>query len=387
MRTFLRSRSVAIGFCFVVSSATACDDAEGDSEGTGGTGTGAGATTGSNPASGPGGNTTATTTASGPGTSSSTGSGQGGAPPSVESWFSTDFDDLNANGSNLYDFDNRYPQETATLGTVWTHTHTEDQGWLGSPAPHVTVHGCEPGPGCNTSEHQFNIGWSSPPVGGTHAAGESVFIRFRIKFDPGTQFHIDKFGAKFILYGQTGVEPNSRWIIHLLPPYRNQGCSLGFDSYGSMPWDPPAWMWHEPEDWGFSSFAEGPALHQYASFGSHINIGWSCNPGVLVTRSDHASPVPKTQNHGEPAVDGWTHLQFEAIPNPAEQTTFRTWANNNNQSMPSSERTEMPDGLGIVGWDGSVDVGGYWGIADNPDIGFLIDDFEIGPVFDPNWAQ
>ena len=142
---------------------------------------------------------------------------------------------------------------------------------------------------------------------------------------------------------------------------------------------------HELHD--LRSRADGPALHQYASFGSHINIGWSCNPGVLLTRSDHAAPVPKPQNYGEAAVDGWTHLQFEAVPNPQEQTTFRTWANNNNQAMPSSERTEMRDGLGIVGWDGSVDVVGYWGIADNPDIGFIIDDFEIGPVFDPNWAQ
>jgi hypothetical protein len=364
--------------------ATACDDAEGDSEGTGGDGTGAGATTGSNNTSGPGGNTT--TTASGP-TTSSTGSGQGGAPTSVESWFSSDFNDLNANGSNLYDFANRYPQETQRLGTVWTHTHTEDQGWLGSPAPHVTVHGCEPGPACNTSEHQFNIGWTSPPVGASPALGESVFIRYRIKFDPGTEFHMGQFGAKFILYGQTGVEPNSRWIIHLFPPKANQGCTLGFESYEAMGFYPAEWAWHEASDWGFADFGAAPALHQYASFQSNINIGWSCNPGALVTRSDHASPVPKPQNRGEAAVGGWTHLQFEAVPNPAGQSTFRSWANNNDQAMPSSEHVDMPEGLGIVGWDGGVDVGGYWGIAANPDIGFIIDDFEIGPLFDPNWAQ
>lgn len=55
--------------------------------------------------------------------------------------------------------------------------------------------------------------------------------------------------------------------------------------------------------------------------------------------------------------------------------------------MLSSECTEMFDGFGVVGWDGLVDVGGYWGIVDNFDIGFIIDDFEIGLVFDPNWAQ
>ena len=92
-------------------------------------------------------------------------------------------------------------------------------------------------------------------------------------------------------------------------------------------------------------------------------------------------------NVGAAPVDGWYHLQFEAVPGDADQTTFRTWANNNDQAMPSSEHVNMPEALGVTGWDGTVDVVGYWGVADMPDIGFIIDDFEIGPVFDPNWAQ
>jgi hypothetical protein len=265
--------------------------------------------------------------------------------------------------------------------------HTEDRGWLGSPAPHVTIHGCQAGSaGCNTSEHQFNAGWTTPPVGASPALGDSVFIRYRIKFDPGTEFHMEKFGAKFILFGSTGVEPNSRWIIHLMPPKENQGCTLGFESYAYMPWEPPPNVWHDAADWGFQDFGAAPIEHHYASFQSSINIGWSCNPGVLVTRSDHSAPVPKPQNTGSAAVDGWYHLQFEAVSGGADQTTFRTWANNNDQATPSSERTNMPDALGVTGWDGPVDVVGYWGTADMPDIGFVIDDFEIGPVFDPNWA-
>lgn len=348
---------------------TGCDSAVSDPNGTGGEGGDASQATGGNAGDG-----------------GSTSSGLGGAPPAAESWFSTDFNDLDANGSNFYDFANRYPQPEGT----WTHTHTTDQGWLGSPAPHVTIHGCEAGsPGCNTSEHQFNAGWTTPPVGVTPALGDSAFIRYRIKFDPGTEFPIEKFGAKFVLFGTTSEEPNpnSRWIIHLMPPKKNQGCTLGFESYSSMGWQPPEGTWHDAADWGFADFGESPITGFYASFESNINIGWSCNPGVLVTRSDHASPVPKPQNVGAAAVDGWYHLQFEAVSGDANQTTFRTWANNNDQSMPSSEHTNMADALHVDGWNGSVDVVGYWGVADMPDMGFIIDDFEIGPVFDPNWAQ
>ncbi len=355
-----------------------CEDAGTGPSGTGGEGGDASATIGGNTDGG----STGSMTSSGGGGSAS--AGQGGAPPPAESWFSTDFNDLDANGSNLYDFDNRFPQPAGT----WTHTHTTDQGWLGSAAPHVTIHGCASGaPGCNTSEHQFNAGWSTPPVGATPASGDSVFIRYRIKFDPGTEFPMEKFGAKFILFGSTGVEPNSRWIIHLMPPKENQGCTLDFESYPSMGWEPPPGTWSEAEDWGFSDFGEPPIAGLYGSFQSNINIGWSCNPGVLVTRSDHAMPVPKPQNVGAAPVEGWYHLQFEAVSGDADQTTFRTWANNNNQALPSSERTNMPEALGVTGWNGSVDVVGYWGTADIPDMGFIIDDFEIGPVFDPNWAQ
>jgi hypothetical protein len=68
------------------------------------------------------------------------GGGAGGAPASVgvTTWFRADFSDLNASGSKLYNFANRYPQSA----TTWETVHTTDQGWRGSPAPHVTIHGC-----------------------------------------------------------------------------------------------------------------------------------------------------------------------------------------------------------------------------------------------------
>jgi hypothetical protein len=315
--------------------------------------------------------------------SSGSGGESGGGEP-VEVWFRSDFDSLDAAGANLYDFANRFPQSDST----WETEHTEDQGFGGSPAPHVTIHGCEASSStCNTSEHQFNAGWATPPLAITPELGDSAFIRYRIKFDAGSTFPMEKFGAKFILFGTTGTTPNSRWIIHLMPPFENQGCTLGFD-YSYMGWEPSPGTWRTFTDWGFSAdFDAEPTIGRYASFQSSVNIGWDCNPAVLVTGLDHPAPVPAPQSIGAPAEDGWTHLQFEAVSGADGQAAFRTWANNNDEANPSSERVDMPNGLGVTGWENGVYVVGYWGTADMPSLGFVIDDFEVGPVFDPNWAD
>lgn len=294
-------------------------------------------------------------------------------------WFRADFNNLNASGSNMYNFANRYAQSTST----WQTNHTTNQGWNGTGAPHVTIHGCSGGAGCNYSEHQFNVGWVTPALGGSRSLGDSAFVRFRVKFDPDTNFPQEGFSTKFVMLGSTGGSPNSRWIIHLLPPKENQGCSVGFGSYSYFPWTPPSFVWYRASDWGLGSdFAQNSP---YAGFQSSVNIGWSCAPAVLVTKSNHASPVPKPQQRGDAPVGGWYHLQFQAVSGAAGAADFRIWANNNNQNSPSTERTNMPDGLGVTGWTGGAEVGGYWGTSFPGTLGFIIDDFEIGPTFDPNW--
>jgi hypothetical protein len=297
-------------------------------------------------------------------------------------WFRADFENLNQSGTNMYNFANRYAQSS----TTWQVTHTTNQGWNGSAAPHAVVHGCSGGAGCNLSEHQFNIGWTTPSLGGTRAMGSPVFIRYRIKFDPDTRFPQGQLRAKFIMLGQTGTSPNSRWIIHLLGPHDNQGCSLAFDSYSSMGWIPSSTYWYRGSQFGLpAEFGSSSLNDRYAGFVSNVNIGWSCTPAVLVAPSNHPSPVPKPQNRGAAAVGGWYHLQFEAVPGNNGQADFRIWANNNTQTSPSSEHVNMADGLGIQGWTGGVDVGGYWQTSYPGSIGFIIDDFEVGGSFDPNW--
>jgi hypothetical protein len=294
-------------------------------------------------------------------------------------WFRADFDDLGPR--NLYNFANRHPQSD----TTWRTEHLPTGGWGGSGAPHVLVKGCTPATGrpCNTAENQFNIGWVTPAL--TTRTGSVEFIRFRIRFDPDTFFGVAgrQFGAKFILHGTRGSE---RWIIHLYPPYENNGCTLGFEAYDSMGWTPPKGQWYRArQDWGLrGEWRDPPQANRYAAFTPNVNISWSCAPAVLVTSSNHPSP-PKPQANGAAAIDGWYHLQFQAIPGEAGASGLRSWANNNDQARPSAERLNMPEALSASALNQGVSVGGYWGMAQSQDIGFVIDDFEIGAEFDPKW--
>ncbi len=298
----------------------------------------------------------------------------------AQTWFRANFENLNESRANLYNFANRYAQST----TTWETTHTTNGGWNGSGAPHIVVHGCGTGANC-TTHNQFNTGWVTPPLSKTFTMGESAFLRFRIKFDPNSTFPVDAFITKLILMGTTGTEPNSRIIIHLAPAFRNQGCTLGFD-YQYMGWTPPASIWTDYQDWGLSAnFDRTPIAGQYVTIMPNVNITWSCAPGVLLTRSNHPSPVPKPQGTGAAPVGGWYHLQFQATSGANGQSGFSVWANNNSQSNPSSRRTNMPDGLGVTGWSSGIDVGGYWGTGLANDLGYTIDDFEVGGSFDPNW--
>jgi hypothetical protein len=301
-------------------------------------------------------------------------------PPPGSVLFRETFENLGS--QNLYGFANRYAQSS----TTWNTDHQPTGGWNGTGGAHVVEHGCPVGQDCSTSIHQFNSGWVTPGLPGTYNIGAERFIRFRIKFDPDTVFHMGDFGAKFVLNGTTGTTPNSRWIIHLMPPKQNQGCTLGFESYNYIPWTVPPGQWWRYQDWNLPvDWDTGSISGLYASFQSNVNIGWSCNPGVLVTRSNHSLPVPKPQNNGAAPTDGWYHLQFQAVSGNNGEADFRTWANNNSYTAPSSEHLDMPDGLGTTGWNNGIDFVGYWGTKYAGDMGFTVDDFEVSNTFDPNW--
>jgi hypothetical protein len=296
-------------------------------------------------------------------------------------WFREPFEELGA--QNMYGFANRFPQSE----TTWTTEHVAGAGWNGTSGAHVTVHGCT---GCNTSENQFNIGWSTPALADlgkpTTELGDEVFIRWRIRFDEGHRWSDGgpmEASAKFVLYGSTGEEPNSRVIIHLFNPYENGGCSLGFDYSFTDPPYAPEDEWVTPQDWGLpnGSWSDEGLSGHVGSFSPHVNIGWDCAPGVLVT---HAGGVDLPPQHvGAAPQDGWYHLQFALRSGVDGTARFRIWANNNDVDAPSSERNDFD--LQILGWDSSVDFGGYWGVATENEMGFIVDDLEVGDGFDAAW--
>lgn len=310
-------------------------------------------------------------------------SDSGVQPDPGDVWFVEPFEELGA--QNMYGFGNRYPQSD----TTWTTEHLPTGGWNGSAGAHVQIAGC--GDGCNTSENQFNIGWVTPALSSlgkpTAEVGEEVFIRWRIRFDEDHRWVGNtnmKASAKFVLFGTTGdAVPNSRVILHLFNPYENGGCSLGFDySFTDPPYQPTV-EWVQPADWGLGadSWEAADLLGHVGSFSAHVNIGWDCAPGVLVT---HAGGVELPPQHvGAAPQDGWYHLQFALRSGLDGSAQFRIWANNNDFAQPSSQRTDFD--LQVVGWDDTVNFGGYWGVATPNTMGFVVDDLEVGDGFDAGW--
>ncbi len=316
------------------------------------------------------------TTGSGDGGSNGDGGGwQGPSPGNV--WFHEPFEALGP--EERYGFNFRRQPSPST----WQTDHQPSGGFGGTGGAHVRVTPCA---GCDTHTNQYSIGWVTPDLASvgkpTSAIGDGLYVRWRIRFDKDTRWTENtpfKHSAKFVLFGETGNEPNSRVILHLFNPYENGGCSPGFEYYD--PW--PESEWVRTEDWGLGPIGwDHPALSgHFGAFTAHVNIGWDCAPGVLVTHA--ASPYPLAPQHvGAAPIDGWYHLQF-FIKSGDGDAEFRIWANNNDEATPSSRRAGFS--LHTVGWDGGLDFGGYWGIGSGNAMGFVVDDLEVGDTFHPGW--
>ena len=103
----------------------------------------------------------------------------------------------------------------------------------------------------------------------------------------------------------------------------------------------------------------------HGGFSVKIGITNICTPAVPIT-------------YGQ-----WYHVQFAV--QTGSNASFRLWVNNNNLSSPSSVKTGFS--MTTEQWNDSWDFGGF--ITDSPsrDQGFVVDDFQVGLSFDPNWNQ
>jgi hypothetical protein len=278
-------------------------------------------------------------------------------------WFRENF---NANPPQ-YGFGYKYPD-----GQGARITHLAAGGWNNSGAAQVRM---------LAGHSQYAVGWVTPTLNQPVAMGGGVYIRFRIRFDDDFRWNNAK--NKFILMGQTGTSPNSRVILYQSGPSDSMGCSLGMMDYngtGRM------YSWATPSYFGLSgtSWQEASLSGRYGSISPYVNISWSCGPPALVTYGNNSIAPAPGPNSARPS-NGWYHFQVYAQSGAPGQGAFRMWVNNNTLSAPTSQQIGLQEGLGVTNWPNAA-IGGYVDDPPAADVGYRIDDFEIGPTFDPNWS-
>jgi hypothetical protein len=269
----------------------------------------------------------------------------------------------------LYGFQQKYPENGN-----WRSEHLPNGGWDGSGAARVVQLAGRP---------QYTLGWTTRPFNHSFAMGDGVYIRFRIRFDD--TYRWSGTHLKFMLMGQSAGSPNSRINLYLNSPNDSQGCSLGMVDYTgtnrTFPWATPGHFGLPHNDWSDSAIRG-----RYGSIAPYVNISWSCGHPALMSHGNNASAPPPGPNSSRPE-NGWYHFQVYARSGAPGQAEFRTWVNNNNFNAPTAQRANLQEGLGVLGWSGGITVGAS--AEDGPpiDLGYVIDDLEVGLTFDPNWSR
>ena len=289
-------------------------------------------------------------------------------PATRDVWFSESFE----SGAPRYGFEWVFPEKDN-----YKITHLPTGGWDGRGAAQVVVH-----PGHN----DYNLGWTLAPLKRPFAMGDGIYIRFRIRFDDDYRGFVDRLGKnKFILIGQTRTTPNSRVIVYIHPPSDHFGCTLGQNDYLN---NTGPFRWATPEYFGVrGDWASSANVGQYGSIGPYVNINWigNCAPPALVTYGNHPKPPAPGPNSAVP-INGWYHFQIYAQSGEAGKGAFKTWVNNNDADKPTAQQIGLREGLGVTGWGTQqVYVGGYQDGVPTQDLGYRIDDFQLGGRFDPAW--
>lgn len=290
-------------------------------------------------------------------------------PPDATVWFRETFE----SNAPRYGFEWAFPEKGN-----YRLAHLPSGGWNGSGAGHLRV---------LAGREQYNLGWVVSPLERKFTPGDSVYLRFRIRYDDDYRWDAGNPQNKLILMGTTRTTPNSRILVFQNGPSDSFGCTLGQVDYlkGTGPF-----AWATPERFGMSArrWTDGSIAGQFGSIEPYVNISWigNCAPPALVTYGNHPKPPVPGPSSAKP-VDGWYHFQIYAESGPAGRGGFKQWVNNNDQAAPTSEVVGLRDGLGVQGWgDAQIFLGGYIGGAPGRDLGFRLDDFEIGGAFDSQWA-
>ncbi len=318
-------------------------------------------------------------------------------PPSGDKLFVLNPDDLNANGSNLYNFETRAAQSGPGGGPGasdsgnqhWTHTHLPTGGKDGGGAIGITF---------LAGEQQYACGFTLPANAVSWQVGDSVFIQIRVKFANDYRFPAGEppdHRVKFFLLGSTSVTPQSRTVLFLNPPYDQNG-GLANRDYGNYEGvSNQVCLWARPSYYGLSGANDWSDMGGlYGSIHPVLNIdGYPhCGKAVCLTHGNNASPpVPGPNGAAPDSGDCWYSLQFEIKSGTSGNVEYRTWVNNNDVNNPDAERTGITgfeeDGLGVTGWNSNLYLCGYVDTPPDVDRTIYIDRCEMSTEFDATFYE
>ncbi len=256
--------------------------------------------------------------------------------------------DFNAS-SQIYGFGNRFVDDLN-----YTHTYNSAGGFNGTGGAHLVMH---------QGRDQFRSGWywDGAKPGGGWTWNDTVYIRFRIRFDD--NYRWDGTGSQQNKMIDFGGDSGSRVIFHNERPRPTTPCGLNYVDY-TQSGNP---VYNTPADYGLPANAFDTG--EWGGFSLKNGIDFPCTKPVIVT-------------HGQ-----WYHVQFAVKVSSAAGVNdgfFKVWLNNNNATAPSSQTLNIVREL--MDWNSSWDFGGYWtnnnGLRDQ---GWVVDDFQVATTFDPNW--
>lgn len=285
-------------------------------------------------------------------------------------YFRATFESL---GSGLYNFAGSFPQ------SQWTHTHLPTGGWNGTAGAQIRM---------RAGQTQYQFGFFTPALNHTFTLGEAVYFRYRLKLLDVMRGNED-WGNKFLLMGQSGTSPNnSRILVYMSPQHGTRGCTL---DWNNRPETLPDYfgLTASPNRFFTGSVNGVPLMPHSFGFGVKVNIGWTCAGPVFYTypSSPFRTVRPGAAGRGVAPADGWYHVQIYAKSGNAGQVVFRMWVNHNGESTPTAIGPLVDqEGLGVTAWSQGAHIGGFMDNATpSTDLGYVLDDFEIGSAFDPAW--
>jgi hypothetical protein len=302
--------------------------------------------------------------------------------PDGDVLFANSFESPNDGGTGVYGWDGRYGNSS-----LWSTTHLATGGYDGNGAVQVTV---------NSGEEQFQLGWFSPSLGHEFSLGDSIFMRFRLKFPNGSLPSANSgFRLKFILLGgvSDGTDNTSRCITYM-------GVRDTFLEHGTNAYTGSFDTYFFADDYGITGSFDGG----YIGLCAERNIEGPrmlATPPICMTEEDNSnrgtpgfsdSPSSWGTYPGAAASDGWYHCQIEIRSGAAGDAYIRQWCNHNTYAEPQSEQNPLyygssstEAGIACADWDGGITLGAFIDTPSTGDFQYIVDDVEIGTGFDASW--